>query len=178
MHYDITLPSVQMQDIYLGDMWFWDSVLQSLPTVVIRSVLTSQLLTSPGPVPGPLSSASGSWTRRRGSKDERRKLCLWYNTGTDTSHQTRPDSSSGFRCILYSVSGEYAASILRRRVDKQWRCGGRSRGAGLLNYSAELFRMEIMMQALRDRWDKKSWSLSRWRRKHRSCSSDIQIELG
>lgn len=45
--------------LYLGDMWFWDSVLQSFPTVlVIRSVLTSQLLTST--CPGPLSSVSGS----------------------------------------------------------------------------------------------------------------------
>lgn len=48
--------------VYLGDMWFWDSVLQSLPTVlVIRSGLTSQLLTSPGPPP--LSSFSGSWSK-------------------------------------------------------------------------------------------------------------------
>lgn len=46
---------------YLGDMWFWDSVLLSLPTVLVgRSVLTSQLLTSPGP----LSSGSGSWTTK------------------------------------------------------------------------------------------------------------------
>lgn len=46
---------------YLGDMWFWDSALLSLPTVLVgRSVLTSQLLTSPGP----LSSGSGSWTTK------------------------------------------------------------------------------------------------------------------
>lgn len=50
--------------IYLGDMWFWDSVLQSFPTgLVIRSVFGSQLLTSPRA--GPLSSVSGSWIKRR-----------------------------------------------------------------------------------------------------------------
>lgn len=54
---------------HLGDMWFWDSVLQSLATVLAgRSALTSQLLTSPGT--GPLSSGSTSWTTKGENKDE------------------------------------------------------------------------------------------------------------
>lgn len=55
---------------HLGDMWFWDSVLQSLATVLVgRSALASQLLTSPDT--GPLSSGSTSWTTKGESKDER-----------------------------------------------------------------------------------------------------------
>lgn len=71
---------------HLGDMWFWDSVLQSLATVLVgRSALTSQLLTSPGT--GPLSSGSTSWTTKGESKDERTGRTILLRQPNNPSHQ-------------------------------------------------------------------------------------------
>lgn len=48
---------------YLGDIWFCDSILQSLPTVLAkRSAFTSQLLLT-SPTIGPKSSTSSSCSR-------------------------------------------------------------------------------------------------------------------